>query len=113
MATLTVQETLVTGLEATYDAAANGGDEFVNNGDTYVHVKNAGGSDRTVTVASQVSPVPEGTQIDDKDVVVQAGEERFIGPFLQSAYNDSSGMVQLTYSSEADLTLAVIKGEFQ
>ena len=57
MATLTVEQAVVTGLAPTFNAAASGGDEFPNDGNTVVHVKNA-----NVSVARQVTLV-SSTQV--------------------------------------------------
>lgn len=107
MATLSVQSVTTAGLEATYATAAGGGDEFSNDGDTIVHVKNGSGGDITVTIASQIACNQGSTH--NTAVVVTAGEERFIGPFPVDRYNDSDGMVQLTYSGVTSLTLRPMK----
>lgn len=109
MATLTVQTIARTGLETTYAAAAAGGDQFANDGKEFLHVKNGSGGDITVTIESQVSSPPAGTAVTNQAVVVTAGEERMIGPFPKSAYNDASGYVQITYSGVTTLTIAAIK----
>ena len=109
MATLTVQSLVKAGLNTTYGAAASGGDEFANDGDTFLHVKNGGGGSINLTVASQVSDPNEGTIADDNVVAVPAGEERMIGDFSQKAYNDSAGKCQLTYSGVTSVTIAAIK----
>lgn len=114
MATLTAEEIVEAGLEATYAAATGGGDEFLNSGREMIHVKNGGGGDITVTVTAQKTTSSKGgygtlTKADSV-VVVTAGEERFIGPFPITAFNDSNGKAQITYSGVTSLTLAIIKG---
>lgn len=106
MATLTAQTIVRAGLEATYAAAAGGGDEFVNTGVEVLHVKNASVGDITVTVVSQATV--DGLAVADRAVVVTAGEERFIGPFPTNVYNDANQKIQVTYSGVTTLTIAVL-----
>jgi hypothetical protein len=109
MATLAIQEMAITGLEATYAAAAGGGDEFPNDGKTFLHVKNGGGSPINVTIASQHPNPPAGTAQEDVVVAVTNGEERMIGPINQVGFNDGDGNVQVTYSGVTSVTVAAIR----
>lgn len=108
MATLTVQTPSLTGLDPTLTAASGGGDEFVNDGATVLHVKNGGGGSINVTVDSQ-TPCSQGF---DHDVVVAvpAGAERLIGPFPQARFNDANGKAQVAYSGVTSVTVAARKG---
>lgn len=109
MATLTKQTVDRDGLNATYDAAASGGDQWANGGQEVLHVKNGDTAGHTVTVASQVAaPVP-GTAKSDVAVTVPAGEERFIGPFPKGNFNDANGNAQITYDAVTSVTLAVLE----
>jgi hypothetical protein len=108
MSTLNVQKVVLTGLTPSYGAAAAGGDEFVNSGRTFIHVKNANATlARTVTVDSQ-TPCSQGY---DHDAVVEvpASSEKMIGPFPKDRFNDAAEKVQISYSTEADLTIAAIE----
>jgi len=107
MATLTVEEIVRAGLEPTFNAAAGGGDEFENSGSEFIHVKNGHSGAQTVTIATPATV--DGLAVADRAVAVPAGEERVIGPFPRSTYNDAAGKVQLTYSGVTLLTLAVMK----
>jgi len=107
MATLESQEIVRTGLEATYVAAAASGDEFVNTGDEFVHLKNGDSGSHTVTIATPATV--DTLAVADRTVVVPASEDRMFGPFPSSTYNDGANKVQLTYDAEADLTIAIIK----
>lgn len=108
MATLTVQDMDASGLEPSYDAADAAGDEFEWEQHAFLHVKNGDGSPHTVTVAEQRTvDIPGYTQA-DLEVTVPAGEERMIGPFSRQAYQDSDGMVQVSYDAVTDVTLAAI-----
>ncbi len=111
MATLTVNQILKTGLDVTslQVAVAAGGDEFVNDGkDTFVHIKNTNGATRDVTFATQVTV--DGEAVGDKVVTIPAttGDKK-IGPFPTAWYNDSASKVQITYESDAGVTIAVYK----
>lgn len=108
MAQLTVQQTSLDGLNPAYAAADVAGDALANNGSTVLHVKNGDASSHTVTIASQVANPPPGTVAQDQDVAVPAGEERIIGPFNRSAFNDSDGNVQVTYDDVTSVTVAAI-----
>lgn len=107
MATLTVQVMKLTGLEATYAAAAAGGDVFANDGMTFFHVKNGSGADITVTFDSLVNS-NYGTDVNPA-VVVTAGEERMIGLFPKDRFNNASGQVAVSYSGVTSLTVAAIR----
>lgn len=108
MANLTVQKVVLTGITPSYVAAAAGGDEFVNSGRIFIHVKNANVSvARTVTVDSQ-TPCSQGYD-HDAAVEVPASSEKMIGPFPKDRFNDTAGKVQITYDDEADLTIAAIE----
>lgn len=111
MATLTLQTIIRAGLDATLAAAAAGGDAFANDGRVFFRAKNAHGSaSRTVTFASQIASasVPEGAASANLAVVVPAGKDYMIGPFDPAGWNDANGRVVVTYSSEADLTVAAV-----
>lgn len=106
MATLTVQQIAVTGLEAAAAAsAAVAGDEFVNNGKTFIKVTDTGTTAPVVTIASRVACSRGSTH--NIAVTVQSGEARYIGPFPMDRFNDSNGKVGITYSAVADVTVEV------
>lgn len=108
MAALTVQQITTAGIVPTLAAAAGGGDEFANNGKTFLRVKNDGVGSINVTVASQVSNPPPGTAAANIVVAVANGAEKMIGPFNQAAYNDTDGNVQVTYSGVTSVTVAAV-----
>jgi len=111
MATLTRQEVTESGLLATYSAASGGGDDFINTGVEWIHIKNASGGNITVTVTAQntdASNVPFGDLTKSSAVVVvDLATEQFIGPFPPNAFN-LAGSVQITYSGVTSLTIAVL-----
>jgi hypothetical protein len=109
MATIAIQEMAITGLEATYEAANAGGDVFSNDGRTFYHVKNGGGSPINVTITSNHPSPPPGTDNEDVVVAVTNGEERMIGPVNQKGYNNASGQAEVSYSAVTSVTVAAIR----
>lgn len=107
MAELTVQNIVVTGLEATFASAAGGGDTFRNDGKTLLEVVNGSGADITVTITTPATA--GGIAIDNPAIVVTAGERRHIGPFEPALFNNSSGLVAITYSGVTSLTIAALR----
>lgn len=108
MATLAVQQINRAGVLATYAACAGGGDKFLPDIDTVIHVKNGSAGALTVTV------VTPGTIADlavaDVVVSVPATSERFIGPFPAQHFADpTDGLAAVTYSGVTTLTIAALK----
>jgi len=106
MATLTVETLSLTGLNATYNAVS-ASDEFANNGNIYIHVKNGDVSANTVSITTPKTF--EGLAVADAGGSVPAGEDRFFGPFKPGLFNDASGNVTVTHSNTTSNTIAVIK----
>lgn len=114
MAALTVQDIVEAGLNASYPAAAGGGDTAANlGGDVLLHVKNADAGAHTVTVtatlASQKVPSLGVMAKANVAVAVPAGEDRFIGPFAQGAFNDAGGNILITYDGVTAVTIAALR----
>ncbi len=107
MADLSVQVVALTGLKETQAAAAAGGDAFLNSGHEFLHVKNGGGGEVTITVDSQTACNQGGTH--DVAVAVPAGEERLIGPLPKARFNDENEKAQVTYSGVASVTVSVVR----
>ena len=107
MAVLTVQQISLAGLEPAFVAADAEGDEFVNSGRVFLHVKNGDALAATVTIDSQ-APCNYGFD-HNVEVSVPAGEERLIGPFKRNRFNNSEGKVQVAYSSVSNLTVAAVE----
>ena len=107
MADLTVQAISLSGLNPTFAAAAAGGDAFLNSGREYLHVKNGGASEVTITVNSQAA-CNQG--YDHNSVVaVPAAGERLIGPFPKARFNDAAEKVQVAYSDVTSVTVAAVR----
>lgn len=112
MAILTVVTPDVNGEDPGFATAAAGGDSFPNTGKEFVHIKNANATlARTVTFDSPgtCSFNLAANAAHDQAVSIPASSQRVIGPFPPGRFNDTNGRVQMTYSSEADLTIAVLK----
>ena len=62
---------------------------------------------QTVTIATALTV--DGLAVADRTVEVTGTEDRMIGPFPKSTYNDAAGKVQLSYDAVASLTIAVIR----
>jgi hypothetical protein len=106
MATLTVQNSLITGLQPTYVAVASS-DVFQNDGRTVIYVKNGGGSPDTVGIDSQVA-CNQGFDHDGGGSVTNATEKVF-GPFETTRFNNSNGQVTVTHSFLTSVTCAVLR----
>lgn len=120
MATLTVQTLDQDGIVRDTDsdifvAAASGGDEYANDGRTFLVVKNTGVASRTVTITAQRTTVVakgygELTVSDITAVIDVTGnqdEAWILAP--PTGYNDSNGRAQVTYSDEADLKVCAFR----
>ena len=111
MATLTVQDIVSTGLEATYAAAAGGGDEFPNNDRTFLQAVN-GATDCNITITAQKTAVSVpgfGTiTLANIAVLCTANEERMISA-PPAIYNDGNGKAQVTYDDVTNVTVAAIQ----
>lgn len=109
MATLAPQSIVLTGLNPSYAAASAGGDEFVNDGKKFLHVKNGGAGAINVTAVCQTAcNYGTGSPTHDDVVAVPAAGERIIGPFPPGRFNDGNGKVQITYSGVTSLTVALL-----
>lgn len=105
MATLAAQTVVRAGLAPSYSSCAAGGDEFVNTGKEFIHLKNGHTSAQTVTI--ETTKTIDGLAVADRDVEVPASGERMIGPFPTATYNDGENKAQLTYDGVVSLTIAV------
>lgn len=104
---ITYQQIARTGLEQTYAAANADGNKFSNDGRMFLHVKNGGGAPITVTI--QTPGTVDDLAIADQAVVVTNAEERMIGPFPPTIYNQSDRMVYVDYSAVTSVTVALLR----
>src|SRR6266542_4097824 len=111
MATLTTQIITRAGVGPTYGAAAGGGDLCSPGPQNFLHVKNGSGGALTVTCAVPAGSgaAPTGLAYGNLAVSVPGGGERMIGPLPYPYFGDpTDGMVHITYSGVASLTIAVL-----
>jgi hypothetical protein len=108
VALLGVQQITQAGVAVTTQAAAAGGDTVQPGDSTWIEVTNAGGGSINVTVDSVV-PSNYGTDV-DLVVAVPAGQSRRIGPLGPARFaNPTTGLVNVTYSGVASVTVAAVK----
>jgi hypothetical protein len=106
MATLSVTSMSPSGtVEPALTAAAGGGDQFPNNGKTYLKVTNGGGVPITVTIVAQRA-CDQGTIHNIANSVANATTE-LMGPF-SDRYTDGNGFCQVTYSGVTSVTVGAI-----
>ena len=113
MATLAPQKIIDLGTVETLASATNTGDEFINSGVEFIHIQNGHASNSyTVTITAQVTNIHHqqfGTVTKSNVAkVVAAGQDAFLGPFKQRAFNDANNKVQITYSAVTTLKVAVL-----
>ena len=103
MAQLSVQKISLNGMTPAYNAAAVGGDSFINNGRTFLSVRNSGASSMNVTIDSKALS-NFGTDVNIL-VTIPAGVEKQIGSFEPTRFNDEVGITTMTYSSITSVTV--------
>jgi len=97
------------GLSAAYSPAVAEGHAVENNGKVILHIRNDGEEDLTVTILSGY--VRAGLKLADRVVAVEAGKQKFIGPFVTDIYNQSdggTGQVYIDYSATEEVTVAAL-----
>ena len=107
MAALTTQEVTQAGTTLAFAACAGGGDTFINDGNTFLYVKNGSGGALTVTIATP--GLYRGATITAQAVSVEAGSEKCIKPFPQEITQPGAATTNITYSGVTSLTIAVVK----
>lgn len=106
MAALTTQYISPTGLAATY-VAVSASDTLSPGNTLFLHVKNAGGSADTVSIAG-VGNEPYGVSKPALTVTVPATTgDRMIGP-LKAEWFAVNGTITVTHSSITSVTCAVV-----
>lgn len=108
MALLTVQNITRTGLAPAYTAVA-ASDTFTTDVNTFIHIKNAGGSPDTCVV-QVLQGDPPGLTISDNSVSVTNAQERMIGPLPAQFFADpTTGLATVTHSFTTSVTAGVFK----
>ena len=107
MAELSVQKITSDGITPTYSACDAAGDTFVNDGDTFIYVKNGDTVDHIVTVTAERKC--NFGFLHDLSVTIPAGGEKIIGPFLPDRFNTEAEKAVLSYDAVTSMTIAVLK----
>ncbi len=98
-----------TGLIAAYSPAAEEVHKVENNGRVFLHVCND--SEETVTVKILSGYVRAGLKLADREVPVEEGKQKFIGPFATDIYNQTdggAGQIYVDYSAVEGVTVAAL-----
>jgi len=107
MSLRTPQVIVLAGITPALVAAEAGGDEFVNSGRDFIHVKNSG-AETTVIVNSQVN-CNQGVDHDETITIPLTTGWKMIGPFPKDRFNDTAGKVQITYGDHTNLTIGIVR----
>ena len=112
MGLITAQEISEAGVVVTYGAATADGDVVDNEGTIFLHLKNGGGSEMTVTITAQTtsvdSPLYGALTKANASKAIAASTEVFIGPFQINAYNNTDEQIAITYSGVTSVTIAAL-----
>ena len=103
------QQLADTGLSAAYSPAAASGHAVENNGRVFLHVCND--SEEEITVKILSGYVRAGLKLADREVPIEAGKQKFIGPFVTDIYNQSdggAGQIYVDYSAIEGVTVAAL-----
>jgi len=108
MAVLTQQQVTLAGSTITFSAAGGAGDKVQPGPTSFVVVRNASASPVTVTVDSKV-PSNYGTDVNPSVTVPITTGERWIGPFNAQRFAGLDGLVDVTCSPSASVTVASVR----
>jgi len=113
MAELTVTTIDEAGSTLSLSNASEGGDEWDNNGNQFILVKNTGGESLTVSITTQVTSF-ESTRYGDATksnttLAIASGADAMIGPFPVGAYNDTDGHCNITYNQVSGVKVGVFE----
>lgn len=104
MAVIAIQTIILGGEPADY-AAAVGPDTFVNDGRTFLHVKNTNAATRDVTIDS-TKLCDQGFDHNQVVTIPATTGDVMIGPFPTARFGTT---VTVTYSAVTNLTIAAFK----
>jgi hypothetical protein len=103
------QQLADTGLTAAYSPAVAEGHSVENNGKVILHICNDSEEDITVKILSGY--VRAGLKLADREVLIEAGKQKFIGPFATDIYNQTdggAGQVYVDYSATEEVKVAAL-----
>ena len=92
-----------TDLGLAQSAADIGGDDWSNDGSSFLHIHNAGGANCNVTLV--ITRTVDGQPVTNRTVLVQPTEIFLIGPFPTDTYSTT---MQVQYDQVASVVVAVI-----
>ena len=107
MTTLVVQEIDQDGVVVTFVAATAAGDDFLNDGRTYLEIVN-GGAGAVVVTADSKSNCNQGFD-HDLTLSVGAGLTGRLGPFEPTRFNGADGLMDVTYDQDLTVTVAAVR----
>ena len=105
---LVVQDLVMAGITPTYAAAtATQGDDFANDGGTFLQVKNTGaGKTLTITTPATI----RGVAVADPAIAIPLTTgDKMIGPFPPDLFNDGNGRVHTVLDDATAVTIAAFK----
>jgi hypothetical protein len=108
MALLSPQQVSITGTTPSYGAAGGSGDTIQPDDRTFLIVKNTSGAAVDVTVAVPGSKFGQALA----DVVVEVPAttgERWIGPMVSELADPTDGLIDVTYESTTNVTVALVR----
>jgi hypothetical protein len=109
LALLATQAIVRAGLQPVY-GAVSASDTFVPDKETFLHVKNGGGSPDTVAVVTPRTDALGHAVADDSVSVPATTGDRLIGPFPAEHYADpTTGLATVTHSFTTSVTAAVLR----
>jgi hypothetical protein len=108
MTLLATQNITRAGVTPAY-TAVTASDTFLPDANTFLHVKNAGGSPDSCVIAVAAGD-PPGLVISDNTVSVTNAQERMIGPLPAQFFADpTTGLATVTHSFTTSVTSGVFK----
>lgn len=114
--TLTPTTSSFNGVQPTSAAADATGNNFINDGRTFLIFTNSNASARTATITGNATSKPGFGDISAADMGETAslvgsgtnGGITVLGPFPQDRFNDTSGKVNITYDAVTGLNVASV-----
>lgn len=108
MALLSAQQATPAGTTLTLAAASAGGDTFAASRQYALEVRNGSGASITVTVATPGND-SYGLARPDITKAVAATASALFGPFPADLADPATGLVTVTYSASASVTVALVQ----
>ena len=107
MATFTPQQGGLGGTTLTFNAVDSGGDEFANDGRTYVIAQNTSGASRTFDIVTTQTVTSQNLAVDDLDCSVADGDTDLFGPFAVNTFGSTTTIQN--YNATTGIAIAILK----